>query len=63
ATLAAANLVFLLLLVGGGVIVPMEKFPDAVAGTRSCPGLRARGLGSARGFRSPSRASPAAGHR
>ncbi|MEU8775299.1 ABC transporter permease [Streptomyces sp. NPDC048606] len=29
-TLAAANLVFLLLLVGGGVIVPMEKFPDAV---------------------------------
>ncbi|MFD6425377.1 ABC transporter permease [Streptomyces sp. NPDC060198] len=31
ATLAAANLVFLLLLVGGGVIVPMEKFPDAVA--------------------------------
>ncbi|MFF4103690.1 ABC transporter permease [Streptomyces sp. NPDC001903] len=30
ATLAAANLVFLLLLVGGGVIVPMEKFPQAV---------------------------------
>ncbi|MFD7029172.1 ABC transporter permease [Streptomyces sp. NPDC059917] len=30
ATLAAANLVFLLLLVGGGVIVPMEKFPEAV---------------------------------
>lgn len=29
-TLAAANLVFLLLLVGGGVIVPLEKFPDAV---------------------------------
>ncbi|WP_030846252.1 ABC transporter permease [Streptomyces sp. NRRL F-4474] len=29
ATLAAANLVFLLLLVGGGVIVPMEKFPGA----------------------------------
>lgn len=29
ATLAAANLVFLLLLVGGGVIVPLEKFPDA----------------------------------
>ena len=29
ATLAAANLVFLLLLVGGGVIVPMDKFPDA----------------------------------
>ncbi|ARZ70698.1 ABC transporter [Streptomyces albireticuli] len=28
-TLAAANLVFLLLLVGGGVIVPLEKFPDA----------------------------------
>ncbi|WP_406266012.1 ABC transporter permease [Streptomyces sp. NBC_00191] len=31
ATLAAANLVFLLLLVGGGVIVPLDKFPDAVA--------------------------------
>ncbi|MCX5408061.1 ABC transporter permease [Streptomyces sp. NBC_00335] len=30
ATLAAANLVFLLLLVGGGVIVPMDKFPGAV---------------------------------
>ncbi|MFF8912400.1 ABC transporter permease [Streptomyces sp. NPDC015032] len=30
ATLAAANLVFLLLLVGGGVIVPLEKFPDVV---------------------------------
>ncbi len=30
ATLAAANLVFLLLLVGGGVIVPLEKFPAAV---------------------------------
>lgn len=29
-TLAAANLVFLLLLVGGGVIVPLEKFPDTV---------------------------------
>ncbi|GHF66807.1 transport permease protein [Streptomyces mashuensis] len=29
ATLAAANLVFLLLLVGGGVIVPLSKFPDA----------------------------------
>ncbi|MER6420200.1 ABC transporter permease [Streptomyces sp. NPDC001137] len=28
ATLAAANLVFLLLLVGGGVIVPMDKFPQ-----------------------------------
>ncbi|MER6675541.1 ABC transporter permease [Streptomyces sp. NPDC000983] len=28
-TLAAANLVFLLLLVGGGVIVPLEKFPPA----------------------------------
>ncbi|MFH9862846.1 ABC transporter permease [Streptomyces sp. NPDC017202] len=27
ATLGAANLVFLLLLVGGGVIVPLEKFP------------------------------------
>ncbi|WP_328539406.1 ABC transporter permease [Streptomyces sp. NBC_00344] len=32
ATLAAANLVFLLLLVGGGVIVPMDRFP---AGIRS----------------------------
>jgi ABC-2 type transport system permease protein len=29
-TLAAANLVFLLLLVGGGVIVPLEKFPEGV---------------------------------
>ncbi|MET9746204.1 ABC transporter permease [Streptomyces ardesiacus] len=29
ATLAAANLVFLLLLVGGGVIVPLDRFPDA----------------------------------
>jgi ABC-2 type transport system permease protein len=27
ATLAAANLVFLLLLVGGGVIVPLDRFP------------------------------------
>jgi ABC-2 type transport system permease protein len=32
ATLAAANLVFLLLLVGGGVIVPLERFPEAVQG-------------------------------
>ncbi|MDO0928267.1 ABC transporter permease [Streptomyces sp. TG1A-8] len=30
ATLAAANLVFLLLLVGGGVIVPLEKFGPGV---------------------------------
>ncbi|MEV6794752.1 ABC transporter permease [Streptomyces sp. NPDC051320] len=30
ATLAAANLVFLLLLVGGGVIVPMDKFPGGI---------------------------------
>ncbi|GAA3239057.1 ABC transporter permease [Streptomyces sp. XM83C] len=30
ATLAAANLVFLLLLVGGGVVVPLEKFPSGV---------------------------------
>ncbi|MFG2141940.1 ABC transporter permease [Streptomyces sp. NPDC048650] len=29
ATLAAANLVFLLLLVGGGVVVPLTKFPEA----------------------------------
>ncbi|GAA1509474.1 ABC transporter permease [Streptomyces albidochromogenes] len=36
ATLAAANLVFLLLLVGGGVIVPLDEFPDAV---RSLLGL------------------------
>ncbi|MEU3182682.1 ABC transporter permease [Streptomyces sp. NPDC006923] len=36
ATLAAANLVFLLLLVGGGVIVPLERFPDAA---RSVLGL------------------------
>ncbi|MFD7557911.1 MULTISPECIES: ABC transporter permease [unclassified Streptomyces] len=35
-TLAAANLVFLLLLIGGGVIVPLEKFPGAV---RSVLGL------------------------
>ncbi|MGW5674205.1 ABC transporter permease [Streptomyces sp. NPDC003860] len=31
ATLAAANLVFLLLLVGGGVVVPLDRFPDGVA--------------------------------
>ncbi len=30
ATLAAANLVFLLLLVAGGVIVPLDKFPSGV---------------------------------
>ncbi|OEV13463.1 ABC transporter permease [Streptomyces nanshensis] len=30
ATLAAANLIFVLLLVGGGVIVPLERFPEAV---------------------------------
>ncbi|MFE9247418.1 ABC transporter permease [Streptomyces sp. NPDC007088] len=30
ATLAAANLVFVLLLVCGGVVVPLDKFPDAV---------------------------------
>ncbi|MEV0096187.1 ABC transporter permease [Streptomyces sp. NPDC050738] len=30
ATLAAANLVFLLFLVAGGVIVPMDKFPGGV---------------------------------
>jgi ABC-2 type transport system permease protein len=28
ATLAAANLVFILLLVGGGVVVPLERFPE-----------------------------------
>ncbi|WP_314172872.1 ABC transporter permease [Streptomyces winkii] len=32
ATLAAANLVFILLLVGGGVIVPLERFPEGVQG-------------------------------
>lgn len=36
ATLASANLVFLLLLVGGGVIVPMDKFP---AGAQNVLGL------------------------
>ncbi|WBB60064.1 ABC transporter permease [Streptomyces sp. WMMC500] len=30
ATLAAANLVFVLLLVAGGVLVPLERFPDGV---------------------------------
>jgi ABC-2 type transport system permease protein len=30
ATLAAANLVFILLLLAGGVIVPLSKFPGAV---------------------------------
>ncbi|MEE1930573.1 ABC transporter permease [Streptomyces sp. TRM 70351] len=30
ATLAAANLVFVLLLLGGGVVVPLEKFPGGV---------------------------------
>jgi ABC-2 type transport system permease protein len=30
ATLAAANLVYLLLLVGGGVVVPLHRYPDAV---------------------------------
>jgi ABC-2 type transport system permease protein len=36
ATLAAANLVFLLLLVGGGIVVPLEKFP---AGAQDVLGL------------------------
>jgi ABC-2 type transport system permease protein len=31
ATLAAANLVFLLLLLGGGVVVPLSRFPTGVA--------------------------------
>lgn len=31
ATLAAANLVWVLLLLGGGVIVPLDRFPDSVA--------------------------------
>ncbi|MCF6523374.1 ABC transporter permease [Streptomyces sp. JJ36] len=30
ATLAAANLAFVLLLIGGGVVVPLERFPDGV---------------------------------
>jgi ABC-2 type transport system permease protein len=30
ATLAAANLVFVLLLIAGGVLVPLSKFPDGV---------------------------------
>lgn len=30
ATLAAANLLYLLMLVGGGVVVPLDSFPDAV---------------------------------
>ncbi|HKE69253.1 MAG TPA: ABC transporter permease [Nocardioidaceae bacterium] len=30
ATLAAANLVYVLLLVGGGVIVPLDRYPDSV---------------------------------
>lgn len=30
-TLAAANLVWVLLLLGGGVIVPLDRFPDRVA--------------------------------
>lgn len=48
ATLALANLVFLLFLVGGGVVVPLDKFPAGVAaGLRLLPagalsdGLRA----------------------
>jgi len=47
ATLAAANLVFLLLLVAGGVVVPMDKFPAGVRGALEllpisalCDGLR-----------------------
>lgn len=36
ATLAAANLVFVLLLLGGGVIVPVDRFPE---GARSLLGL------------------------
>lgn len=31
-TLAAANLVYLLLLVGGGVVVPLSRLPDGAAG-------------------------------
>jgi ABC-2 type transport system permease protein len=32
ATLAAANLVYLLLLVAGGLMVPLDRFPDRAAG-------------------------------
>ncbi|MGW7293737.1 ABC transporter permease [Streptomyces xiamenensis] len=32
ATLAAANLIFILLLLGGGVVVPLKNFPDALRG-------------------------------
>ncbi|MGH8867392.1 MAG: ABC transporter permease [Actinomycetes bacterium] len=31
ATLAAANLVWVLLLLGGGIVVPLDRFPDPVA--------------------------------
>jgi ABC-2 type transport system permease protein len=31
ATLAAANLVYLLLLTGGGVVVPIDRYPDSAA--------------------------------
>ncbi|MCL3837274.1 ABC transporter permease [Aeromicrobium duanguangcaii] len=31
ATLAGANLVYVLLLVGGGVLLPLDRYPDAVA--------------------------------
>jgi ABC-2 type transport system permease protein len=48
ATLAAANLVFLVLLVAGGVIIPLDRFPGAVRGaaellpiTALADGLRA----------------------
>jgi ABC-2 type transport system permease protein len=30
ATLAAANLVYLLLLVSGGIVIPLEQFPDGI---------------------------------
>jgi ABC-2 type transport system permease protein len=35
ATLAGANLIFLLLLVGGGVVVPLDKFPAPAAAVLS----------------------------
>ncbi len=46
ATLAGANLVFLLLLVGGGVVVPLDKFPAAASAVlRQLPaGALASGL-------------------
>ncbi|NDL55583.1 ABC transporter permease [Phytoactinopolyspora mesophila] len=48
ATLAAANLVYLLLLVLGGIVIPIEQFPDAVQPilTATPAGALAEGLRS-----------------